>query len=257
MLPAVRPTKRCLDELSIDIPDLDTRLSDLRHPIVLKSQRMPSEVSTGAAERIRSLTDRTWFKVKTGPWRGAVVDLADDTPEELAALAARWWLGAAGRRVEDSTHRDFYSQLSDAAHRAGPHSCSTDHLLPGDWDEKRLRAEAASSAQLVLGTLVRTAAAQSLLNGDIRGFVVAERDVRVRAKLHLDGEVYIAIGATASHDPSFFAVLLSAVPGVPLGDWLPEPEGGIGIEPAPGEIVWSAMLSAEAQAELLEELERE
>src|SRR5690606_8467574 len=105
MLPAVPPNKPCLGELSIDVPRLDTRLSDLRHPIVVKSQRMPSEVSTGAAERIRSLTDRTWFKVKTGPWRGAVVDLADDTPEELAAFAARWWLGAAGRRVEDSTHR--------------------------------------------------------------------------------------------------------------------------------------------------------
>lgn len=255
MTEAVRPTKRCLTDLQVDVPELGTRLSDLQHPLIVKSQRTPVEAGAGAAERIRVLTDRTWYKVKTGRWRGAVVDLAHEAPEQLTQLPSRWWLGAAGRRTSDSTQQDFYSLLDDAAHRAGPNTCSTDFLIPNEWDVKRLRAEAAVNAQLVLEQMVRAAAAQSLLNSDIRGFVVAGRDVRVRVKLHDDGQAYIAIGATASHDQSFFVALVSAIPGVPVGDWLPEPEGGLEIEPMPGEIIWSAMLSAEAQAELLNEVE--
>jgi hypothetical protein len=116
---------------------------------------------------------------------------------------------------------------------------------------KRLAGEAAVDAQSVLERLVRTAASESLLNSDIREFVFGDRDVRVRIRVLDDGQAYVAIGATGSLDVTFFVALVSAIPGVPPGDWLPEPDGGLGLQPAPGEVLWSAMLSAEAQTELL------
>ena len=251
MTDPVRPTKRCLADLSLPVPTLGLRLSDINHPLIAKAQQVPDEVASGGAERVRALTDRVWFKVKTGIWRGAASDLRDELPEDALRLDAWWWLGAGGTRQADSAQHDFYVHLSDAAHRHGAHSCSTDYLLPSTWDINRLVGEAAVNAQLVVERVVRTAAVESLLNSDIRGFMFGDRDVRVRIKVQEDGQAYIAIGATGSLDVAFFVVLMSAIPGVPMGDWLPEPEGGLGIEPAPGEVVWSAMLSAEAQAELL------
>ena len=248
---AVRPTKRCLADLDLPIPNLGVRLSDLNHPLVVKSQQVPDEVASGSAERVRSLTDRVWFKIKTGQWRGAASDLHDEVPENALNLGARWWLGAAGTRQADSPQHDFYALLTETAHRGGAHSCSTNYLLPSDWDLTRLAGEAAVNAQSVLESLVRTAAAESLLNSDIREFVFGDRDVRVRIKVLDDGQAYVAIGATGSLDVTFFVALVSAIPGVPSSDWLPEPDGGLGIEPAPGEVLWSAMLSAEAQRELL------
>ena len=247
----VRPTRRCLADLDLPIPNLGVRLSDLDHPIVVKSQQLPAEVASGSAERVRSLTDRVWFKIKTGQWRGAASDLRDEVHEDALNLGARWWLGAAGARQADSPQHDFYALLTETAHRGGPHSCSTDYLLPSDWDMKRLAGEAAVNAQSVLERLVRTAASESLLNSDIREFVFGDRDVRVRIRVLDDGQAYVAIGATGSLDVTFFVALVSAIPGVPPGDWLPEPDGGLGLQPAPGEVLWSAMLSAEAQTELL------
>jgi hypothetical protein len=63
--------------LNLPIPNLGVRLSDLNHPLVVKSQQVPDEVASGSAERVRSLTDRVWFKIKTGQWRGAASDLRD------------------------------------------------------------------------------------------------------------------------------------------------------------------------------------
>lgn len=248
---AVRPTRRCLADLDLPVPNLGVRLCDLEHPLVVKSQQVPDEVASGNAERVRSLTDRVWFKIKTGQWRGAATDLRDVVPADAPTLGARWWLGAAGTRQEDSPQHDFYALVADAAHRGGTHSCSTDYLLPSDWDLKRLAAEAAVNAQAVLERLVRTAAAESLLNSDIREFKVGDRDVRVRIKVLDDGQAYVAIGATGSLDATLFVALVSAIPGVPPSDWLPEPGGGLDLEPAPGEVLWSAMLSADAQTELL------
>ncbi|MHA6670221.1 hypothetical protein ACX3O0_15275 [Homoserinimonas sp. A447] len=248
---AVRPTKRCLTDLSAPIPDLSVRLSEVDHALVSKAQQLPNEIHSGGGDRVRALTDRIWFKVKTGPWRGAGSDLSDELPQEALKLGQRWWLGAGGARQADSSQRDFYAQLSVAAHRDGPHSCSTEFLLPTKWDIQRLVAEATFSALSLMEGLVRKAAVESLLNSDIRSFVFGDRDVRVRIKVQNDGQAYVAIGATGSLDVTFFVALVSAIPGVPPGDWLPEPEGGLGIEPAPGEVVWSAMLAADAQAQLL------
>jgi hypothetical protein len=67
----VRPTKRALSDLRVEIPMIDVRLSDLEHPLIVRAQAMPDMVAANSVERILSLTDRVWLKVKTCAWRGA------------------------------------------------------------------------------------------------------------------------------------------------------------------------------------------
>jgi hypothetical protein len=112
---------------------------------------------------------------------------------------------------------------------------------------KRLSAEGGVNAVAIVQQLVISAAAQSLWHSDIRAFTVGDRDVRVRIRMQDDGQVYLAIGSTGSVDPTFFVTLISAIPGASADDWLPEPTDALGIQPEPGEIVWSTMLSPEAQ----------
>lgn len=80
----VRPTKRCLEDLSISPPTVDIPLSALNNEPVPFAQDFPDRFEAGGLRRIRSLTDRVWFKLKTGRWRGAVVRLSSN---ELAAEA--------------------------------------------------------------------------------------------------------------------------------------------------------------------------
>jgi hypothetical protein len=67
-------------------------------------------VAANSVERILSLTDRVWLKVKTGAWRGSAGNVRgaiDDSPR--AALETEevwWWLTAAGARQNDSPQRD-------------------------------------------------------------------------------------------------------------------------------------------------------
>jgi len=73
---------------------------------VVKAQRLPEQVAAGGAERILSLDDLVWFKVKTEAWRGA----ACRAPLKGTALppdVGLWWLGAAGTRRADSAQEDF------------------------------------------------------------------------------------------------------------------------------------------------------
>ncbi|MEO6115864.1 MAG: hypothetical protein ABIP33_05720 [Pseudolysinimonas sp.] len=63
--------------------------------------------------------------------------------------------------------------------------------------------------------------------------------------------MYLAIGATGSIDVTFMVTLLSAIPGVTSDDWAPEPSPLLGLQLAPGEILWSTILDAPAQAQLL------
>lgn len=207
----------------------------------------------GSAEKIRSLTDRAWFKVKTSTWRGAA-GLLDPIAQHLNQS---WWIAAAGPRVDDSDQHDFYSQIEAEAHAAGPNSCSNSFLLPVDWDKQRLLAEAAVRAERVIREQVRLAAGESLLNADIRGFDVGDRNVRVRVQMRGDGEVYLAIGATGSIDVTFMTTLFASIPGLTSADWMPEPSAVLGFVPAPGEILWSAMITPEVQQELLDLAERD
>lgn len=249
----VRPTQRCLSDLGLSTPDLGTLLHELEHPLVMRAQQVPERARAGGAERIRSLTDRIWFKVKTSSWRGATGEL-DHVAE---GISQTWWIAAAGERQDDSAQHDFYARISAAAHLNGPKSCSTDFLLPNDWDRRRLIAEAAVLAERVLRMHVQIAAGESLLNGDIRGFDVGDRNVRIRVQMLDDGEVYLAVGATGSIDASFMTTLFSAIPGLTGGDWIPEPSDALSFESAPGEILWSALIGAETQQALLAQARRD
>jgi hypothetical protein len=251
---AVRPTLRCLGDLRLDVPDLGTPLSDLQHPLIAKSQALPRLTAAGGGERIVSLTDRVWFKVKTERSRGAAAEIPPALIGLEQALPNHWWLGAAGRRTSDSPQSDFYEELSNECRRRGSRTQpSTEHLLPNEWDVKRVLAEATLLAAVVTERLVQQAAAESLMNSDIRTFSIGDRNVRVRIRVLADGEAYVAIGATGSLDHTFLVALLRAIPDVPPSAWLPEPhsDSPFAIELAPGEILWSAMLPPETQDLLL------
>jgi hypothetical protein len=181
-----------------------------------------------------------------------VGDLSSEISPQIQQFSQNWWLCAGGTRQADSPQSDFYSQLDERVHSKGPNSCSTNFLFPGEWALRRLFAEGALNAQIVVSDLVVTAAAESLMHSDIRGFTLGDRDVRVRIKVHDDGQVYIALSATGSVDHTFFVTLMSAIPGLSSDDWMAEPDGSLEIQPEPGEIIWSAMLPAAVQAMLAE-----
>jgi hypothetical protein len=156
------------------VPDLGQLLHEIEHPLIMRGQQIPERVRVGSAERIRSISDRVWFKVKTNEWRGAAGEL-DRVAQNIEQT---WWIATAGRRAGDSPQRDFYDRLKAETHRAGRNSCDSAALLPREWDRKRLEAEAATKAARLFRRLTRSAACESLANGDIRGVIVAERDSR-------------------------------------------------------------------------------
>jgi hypothetical protein len=249
----VRPTRRCLSELKVDVPDLGTLLHELEHPLIMRAQQVPERVRAGGGERIRSLTDRVWFKVKSSSWRGA----AGQHPPVIESIDQTWWLVAGGSRADDSAQHDFYARISSLAHSGGAKTCSTDFLLPDMWDANRFLGEVAVLAERVVRVQIRLAAGESLLNGDIRAFDVGDRNVRVRVKLLDDGQVYLAIGTTGSIDREFMVNLLSAIPGLSGDDWMPEPSDTLGFEPSHGEILWSAMIGPETQEQLVADARRD
>ena len=88
----VRPTRRCLDDLGVAVPNLGVVLSGLEHPLVGKAQRLPAEENAGRAETIKSLTDRRWYKVKVSSWRGAGGSLEGELPD--ATAFTRWLMAS-------------------------------------------------------------------------------------------------------------------------------------------------------------------
>jgi hypothetical protein len=108
----VRPTLRCLaEDLGIaPLPTLDIRLEDINHELIEKAQNTPEQCDAGGSERITSIDDRVWLKVKTSDWRGAVLqpERGSNQPSSDESL---WWLGAGGHRQADSPHTDFYARF--------------------------------------------------------------------------------------------------------------------------------------------------
>jgi hypothetical protein len=239
----VRPTRRCLDDLSLAVPDLGRRLHELEHPIILKGQLLPQQVAAGGAERIVSIHERVWFKIKSSSWRAAAGELPLVSPAN--SIAQRWWIVAAGSRQQDSPQHDFYARLSEENER------DSDALLPTAWDLDRLDGESAVYAVRIVHALIRRAAAESMLNSDIRTLTMGHRDVRVRVRMLNDQRVYLAIGAVGQIDSSFMTTLLSAFPEIDADDWMPEPSDNLDLTPMAGEILWSAMISPQAQQDLL------
>lgn len=237
----VRPTRRVLDSLGVPIPVLTTLLHEVTHPLVAKAQSVPRDVASGGGERIRSLSDRVWFKVKRARQRGACTQLRAD---ELNALTIPhpWWLGAAGTRTADS-RTDFYAQLA-------AYDKDSTELLPSEWDRRRLEAEAATLAVRVTRAALQEAVSRALVSGDIIVVRLGERDVRVRIRVMQDGEAYLAISFVNSMDPEFITTVLDAIPGVDASDWQPEPSSPLHLVLEPGEMIFSTLLSIEVQRNL-------
>jgi hypothetical protein len=66
-------------------------------------------------------------------------------------------------------------------------------------------------------------------------------------------EAYIAVAAAGLVDPTMFALLLTAIPGIGADDWQPERGGVAGFEPGSGEILWSAVIPPSTASALMED----
>lgn len=247
----VRPTKRCIADLGTSLPDLGVPLEEIDHPIVINAQSVPEQRDAGGAERVVALTDRVWFKVKTGDHRAAVAELrGEDLPDWVRPNRGAWWIGAAGRRQADSAQRDFYAALQRECTTGK--TVSSDHLLPADWDWMRLAAEQAVAWRREMKRMVIHLVAMSLRTGHL---AVGElRNHRIKALVRAENghEAYLAIIAEGVPDPQMFALLLDCVPGVAPEDWQPEPSPLAEMNPGSGEIIWSTLLPSEVANAILE-----
>lgn len=247
---AVRPTKRCLDDLDLSFPPLEQPLHEMEHALIAKAQRVPSEVAAGGAERVLAIDDRVWFKVKVGSHRGAA-GLVADGPEGLPDV---WWLVAAGVRRADSQDVDFYAVLEAACRRSAEgsrSSVSSEHLLLQDIDLRRWRLEETTLAVVSIQGAVRDAIRRSALAGE----PVEARTRAPRATAWVvsrEGETYLAIAAAGFLDPREVAVVLASVPGVTADDWQIEPGEVLGIAPSMDRLVYSTLLSTDLLAAMLD-----
>lgn len=261
---SVRPTRRALDDLSLKVPHLTEPLDECDERTIRDAQRSPELLLAGGLKRVVSLTDRVWFKVKTSAARAVVTQLDEaEVPETARPVRpdGRWWIGAAGPRQADSPQRDFYDQLKSESVRKAKslpdgHSSkgtvSTSHLLPQEWDWKRLVAEGGVRWRRELQLMVLDIIAKSLRTNKV---VVAEsRHHYIKAFVNAESrdEAYLVIGAEGIPDPEVLALILDCVPGISKDDWMWEPSEVRGLKPASGEVIWSAVLPPEVAAEILE-----
>jgi hypothetical protein len=228
---------------------------------VKRAQSLPDELKASALERVRSLTDRVWFKIRTGRWRGAATRLTDGELGEFQPSLdppGRWWVGAGGWR-EAGAPDDFYAGLEARAIREGKGTGapSSAWLMPTDWDWRRLSVESAVAWAVQLRSLVRQLIASSVTSGDcVRATF---RDYVIEVVVRADGAegAFLAVTAEGIYDHKIIAAILSAVPGVTADDWQPEPGGVSGIQPRPGQIIWSTLLEPQVTADVLRLVEDE
>lgn len=228
---------------------MDVRLPDINHSLVREAQRLPELHAAGGVERILSLSDRVWFKIKTGRWRGAATRLPEaGQPLESEIRLAPWWLGAGGYRREGDPS-DFYASLAAAFNRDG----SSNQWLPEAWDWKRLELEHIFAWEQEIRRIVRELIARSLKDG--HAYQAEFEHYRVTALARAEGgEAYLLIGTDNVADARVFAVIINSIPGIDPDSWLPEPEGVAGVQPNPGEIIWSTILPPAVAAQLLDAL---
>ena len=235
----VRPTRKALEGLMVDVPEIDIPLHAIDNDHIKEVQKIPLYSRSGGAEPIRKISDRLVFKYKSSDVRGAVTRLKEsEVPKAVreSPQIGRWWAVAFGYRRDDSAQHDFYSRLPT----------STDSLLPTEWDERRLEAELANrwveEVREVVRQLLRTCL---LTEGDSISESVAGH--YIRARVTNGDEVYLTLGTGGIYNPRVIAVILDSVPGLSLEDWFVEPSVELGVEPASGEVVWSALLPPESR----------
>lgn len=248
----VRPTKRCLDDLDLSFPKLTVPLYSVQHALVAKAQRLPEEHESGGAERILSISDRLWFKVKVGEHRGAagrITDIHEGIP-------VMWWLVAGGQRRGDSKNQDFYSRLQGECEQSAKGTSaavSSKHLSPADIDYRRFINESTALGTESLKEAVREAICHSAHSGKPVHATASNSRMSLSAWVKTaDAETYLIVGAEGFHDANTLAILLSAIPGMAAEDWVIEPGEVLGVEPAPGQLVYSAMIPPESLAQILE-----
>ena len=248
----MRPTLRALNDLGLGFPSLDQALEKLDEPLIRKAQDLPSEVSAGGAERVLSLNDRVWFKVKTQDERGAAGEVPGPGEHEFPRQG--WWLVAAGRRQQDTPKKDFYARLEAECVRAGKGTggVRSEVLLPAEIDYRRWPAERATLAVSAMRALVRKAVVKSAHDGKLWTVTIKQHVIGALVRSQ-DGETYLAVTAEGYYDHRLVAILLDAIPGVPKKDWGAEPGAVFGIAPAEGQVVFSAMLPPETLCTLLDE----
>ena len=242
----MRPTIRCLvDDLQMPLPAVDVPLHAITHPLVKRAQLIPAQDADGSAERIKALSDRWWLKVKIrgSGWRGAVT-AGDNIPDRLQDPCGRyWWLGAAGKRDEDSKH-DFYNTVTSPS--------SSDWMLPTRSDAVRIRVEQAYADEVAIRARIGELLVKSLMSGKVWTAEYKGHTLSVLVKAP-DGETFVTVGTTGIPSAEIFAVLLDSVPGTRREDWLPEPSKIAGFEPRPGEIIFSTIIDPKALADLCDQ----
>lgn len=241
-------------------PALEVPLHTIQDSLLEKAQGVPEEASCGGAERVRSLSDLVWFKVKITNRRGIVTELPHEghAQDDIVLSQSWWWVCAAGERKQDSPS-DFYKLIEAEAVRAAKGAdgrVSTTHLLPAEIDQKRLRAELALKTVLATRRLVRSLIAKSIRDGHAWTLEMEAHEITAMIRAE-DGEAYLVVCAEGFLDPRVIAVILDAVPGVPSGDWLPEPGKVLHIQPRDGQIIYSTIIPPAAQEAILDELPNE
>lgn len=248
---SVRPTRRCLADLGVDLPDLGESLDEIKEPVIESAQALPEQRDAGGAERVVSLTDRVWFKVKTSDRRAVATELREpEFPEWIPPSRGSWWIGAAGRRQNDSPQRDFYAVLQRECTTGK--TVSTDHLLPVEWDWKRLSAEQAVAWRREMKRMVVGLIATSLKTGHVAVAEFQSHRIMALVRASNGHEAYLAIIAEGVPDPQVIALLLDCVPGVDRDDWQPEPSSVAGMNPGSGEVIWSTLFPSEVASAVLD-----
>lgn len=195
----VRPTRRCLDDIRAQLPDLGTPLDEVADPVVVSAQAVPEQRDAGGAERVVTLTDRVWFKVKTGDRHAAATELRrGEIPEWIPLSRGAWWIGAAGRRQGDSPQRDFYAVLQREC--TSGKTVSTDHLLPVEWDWRRLTAEQAVAWRREMKRMVIRLVGDSLTSGHVAVAEFRKHRIKALARAANGHEAYLAIIAEGVPD---------------------------------------------------------
>ena len=260
MVSSVRPTKRALADRGLTLPSLEVPLHTVDDPLIRKAQSIPQEIASGGGDRIRSLSDHLWFKVKTGALRGAAGDITSPHAVRLDLREREsWWLVAAGRRRGDGSTQDFYALLEAECRRAALNSSdpiSSKHLYPTEQDYQRLRLERLASEVHSWGDSIRNALGQSwtshqVVEVNIKQFKV---DVLVTSE---SGDAYLSFSTDTHWDSKVVAVLLNSIPGLNAEDWQVEPGQVAGLTSRTGSVIFSTIVPQPILAELVAQASKE
>lgn len=253
MFSSVRPTQRALADRGLTLPPLEVPLHTLDDPLIRKAQSIPQEIASGGGERIRSLSDHLWFKVKTGALRGVAGEIRrpDEVRRNLLEHES-WWLVAAGRRRGDSSTQDFYALLEVECRRAAVSSSNpinSKHLYPTEQDYQRLWLEQLATEVHSWGESIRMAVGKSwrshrVVEVNIKQFTV---DVMVSPA---SGDAYLSFSTDSHWDSKLVAVLLDSIPGLNADDWQIEPGKVAGFISRPGSLIFSTIIPEEILLQL-------